>query len=825
MSGNPAFIPAELKAIPQWVAWRTERRPSGVTKVPYQVGGVKAESDNPATWTTFEGAARARAEGFDGVGFVFSPDDPFCGIDFDGCLVDGELAEWARPWLDRLAGSYMEISPSGKGVKVWCRGRMPDGKGKNLKLPGEHLGVEAYSQGRFFTVTGDVFGDIPASIANHQEAIDALVAWVKTKRDEANRARREAREPARKASPKPFTATASNGEWTAEDRAVAYLATIEGAVSGQGGHDATFRAACKVVEFGITDVDRVHQILRDHYNPRCKPPWEDHELRHKAEGAIERAEAGKKLREDKPRTAPRAAKAAADPPPTPAFEGPPRPIEAALAPVPKLDPAMIPEPFRAWLLDVADRASLAVEYPAVAAIVAVGGVVGRRMVIKPKRFDGWLVAPNVWGAAVGKPGVMKTHAAEEGLKPLHRLAAEARERHEATIKAHNATLMVLDAQMDAKKAELKKQAKTGTPAVILERTAAEIAAMSEAQEPPKAKRYIVNDATVEKLGELLAENPNGLTVFRDELIGFLRSMDKQGHENDRQFYLEAWNGLSHGYTYDRIGRGTVFIPNVTLSLFGGIQPGPLARYIRGASGGDEADGLVQRFQLMVYPDTPEFNGVDRYPDSVAKGRAFDVFQALDRLDPIALGLPLNDDKGVHYVSFDDEAQEFFNGWYADLEGRCRSGSEDGRFLAHLSKYRSLMPSLALIFHAIENHAATALGPVPLRTAAMAAAWCDFLEAHARRIYQAALDGDPEAAVNLANRIRQSLPNPFTCRQVAQKGWSGLGSVEEARRAVDILEDRGWVRIVEVPPGPLGGRASEQVWINPDLLAMAVKEAG
>ena len=77
-----------------------------------------------------------------------------------------------------------------------------------------------------------------------------------------------------------------------------------------------------------------------------------------------------------------------------------------------------------------------------------------------------------------------------------------------------------------------------------------------------------------------------------------------------------------------------------------------------------------------------------------------------------------------------------------------------------------------------------------------------LEAHAHRVYQSAMDGDPEAAVRLAERIKQSLPNPFTCRMVAKKGWAGLQTSDDVRHAVDILEDRGWVKIVEVPPFPV-----------------------
>ena len=83
-------------------------------------------------------------------------------------------------------------------------------------------------------------------------------------------------------------------------------------------------------------------------------------------------------------------------------------------------------------------------------------------------------------------------------------------------------------------------------------------------DPPTARRHLVNDFTVEKLGELMAQNPLGLTAFRDELTGLLKTLDKQGHEAARGFLLEAWNGTG-SYTFDRIGRGTVHIPAACLA--------------------------------------------------------------------------------------------------------------------------------------------------------------------------------------------------------------------------------------------------------------------
>ena len=330
----------------------------------------------------------------------------------------------------------------------------------------------------------------------------------------------------------------------------------------------------------------------------------------------------------------------------------------------------------------------------------------------------------------------------------------------------------------------------------------------------------MNDVTVEKLGELLEQNPNGLVVFRDELSGWLRTLGRQGHEGDRGFYLEAWNG-NGSYTFDRIGRGTHHIPNVCLSIFGSIQPGPLARYLRASVSGVDADGFMPRFQVLFYPDSPsKFINVDRYPDTEAKNEAYAVFQALDRLDPVARGCQVDQDRGIPYLGFSPDAQDFFDEWRVELENRLRSGDLSTVMTQRLAKYRSLLPSLALIFHVIANHADSQMTDVSLEAVMSAAAWCELLEQHARRIYQAGMDGDPEDAVRLSEKIKQSLPNPFAIRDVQRKGWTGLTANEDIRRAVGILEDRGWVKVVKVPSTETGGGPAEKIWIHPKLINRA-----
>jgi putative DNA primase/helicase len=448
-------------------------------------------------------------------------------------------------------------------------------------------------------------------------------------------------------------------------------------------------------------------------------------------------------------------------------------------------------------------------------------VIGRKVGIRPKRADDWTVVANLWGMIVGRPGVLKTPAAEEAIAQLKRLVAEAIERYEQEIRRHEEEKLIAAARREAAKEELKKEAKKKEPSEErLRELAAEARADDEA-DGPLLRRYIVNDSTVEKLGELLRDNPNGFLIFRDELSGLLRSMDKQGHETDRSFYLEGWNGTG-AFESDRIGRGNVRIKAVCFSILGGIQPGPLAAYLRSALSASGDDGFVSRFQLAVYPDQDRpFQVVDREPDVGAKNRAYRLFKALDHLKAEDVGACQDDDRrSIPYLRFAADAQEFFYQWWERLESKVKA--EDVPALeSHLAKYRSLMPSLALLFHLadavpVEEGESIGGGPVSLDAARRAAAWCDFLEHHARRIYGMAIEGDIQPAVTLTGRLAK-LPDPFTARDVLRKGWVGLSTLEDVERTLGILEDHNWVRSVEErPTGERGRPRAARYYLHPEI---------
>ena len=146
----------------------------------------------------------------------------------------------------------------------------------------------------------------------------------------------------------------------------------------------------------------------------------------------------------------------------PRFTGDPRPIEIELLPVPRLYEGLIPAPLRGWVLDIADRGGFPLEYPAAAAIVGLSGLIGRRIALRPKRADDWLVVPNLWGAVVGPPGVQKTPAVEEPLRPLRRLAADAWNSQVAAAASFDKGRMVVEARQEAARMALRKAARQGS---------------------------------------------------------------------------------------------------------------------------------------------------------------------------------------------------------------------------------------------------------------------------------------------------------------------------------------------------------------------------
>lgn len=525
----------------------------------------------------------------------------------------------------------------------------------------------------------------------------------------------------------------------------------------------------------------------------------------------------------------------------------PNEIETKTPPVQALTPELIPKPFRGWQADVSHRMQTPGDFAAISAIVIVGSLIGAGCAIRPKCLDDWEVIPNVWGAAIGRPSVvLKSPSLKEPMQLIERLQAEYGEQFERDKAGAEFETMKNKAMTDDIKGQLSKAAKgAGKDRTVnpddLQKLKADYMELAENTEPEPARRLLkTNETSIQSMTVLQNQNPRGLLVFRDELTGLLVKLDREDGADERAYFLEGWNG-NGSYTDFKIGRGLTEAPNVCISLLGGIQPDKLRQYLYQAIQGNN-DGLMQRLQLAVWPDEPKHWAlIDTVPDKAEKQRAFGIMKALAELDFIQHGAMQGEYDDRPYFRFDDAGQVVFNEWLTELQTVKIQQESNPLMVEHFGKFRSLMPSLALIFHCIDiadsdtlrtesgwedrlgalsnlagNHKVRS--GVSVQAAMLAVRWCEYLESHARRIYAMAESPEHEAAVRLADKIKAKvLPNPFTAKDVYKNHWHGLKDRPEVDAACNILVDENWLRITRKPKPITGRPPLPEYLINPFFL--------
>jgi putative DNA primase/helicase len=382
--------------------------------------------------------------------------------------------------------------------------------------------------------------------------------------------------------------------------------------------------------------------------------------------------------------------------------------------------------------------------------------------------------------------------------PIYEIEAVWRAEYESEMETYEAEKEANELRLAAWKDKAKQAFKGGASAPLRPNVSLR---------EPTMRRLVTGDGSFEKLHEIMRQNPAGLLVLRDELSGWWAQLDRTGREGERAFYLQAWNG-STGLIVDRVGRGSIHVPACCVSMLGTLTPGRLRSYlvdaIRDSPGND---GLVQRFQLLVWPDSPTgWRYVDRLP---VESRMADVFRRLAALDP---------DEPLTY-KFDERAQGYFEEWLTDLEGRIRRDDLHPALISHLSKMRKTMPSLSQLLTLADAQDS----PIDLAHAQMAGDWCHYLESHARRIYSCVVSPRMRAASELAEKLRKGVvgvEGSLTRRDVYRNQWTALDTPDAVGDALKILEDAGWVRPANEQPGPFGGRPADRWLVNPKVLKCA-----
>ena len=469
-------------------------------------------------------------------------------------------------------------------------------------------------------------------------------------------------------------------------------------------------------------------------------------------------------------------------------------LPPALRPVPPLDPIHLPFAIRDAVADVANRLNCPPDYLVVAMLSAAGSVIGNKIGIFPYANDeSWHVFPALWGGIVGDPGSKKTPSLQQAHAPLQHLENQAAQKY--------AQDMINFEQAKAQHELATKASKTTKGSMLTPPPPPE----------PKRERFVVHDTTYQALGVILADNPRGVLALADELSGLLQSLDTAGQEAARGFYLSGWSGTG-SYSFDRIGRGSITLPRYCLSVFGGFQPDRIKAYVQFAQrGNSKNDGLLQRFQMAVWPDSEKFEYVDRPPKRTERDAVAALFKLADTFDPMSIGTADNFGKNPPSIGFDACAQGLFIEWYTDFmttrRAREAAGEDSLALSAHFGKYPGLLGKLSLSIHIADCPTKTEISE---RTITKALAWLDYLAPHARRIYHGANSPDADAARLLLARIQAGkVQSPFKARDVYRNGWHGLGNAEHVKSACSVLVDYGYLREVQGPAS--AGRPSDPVY--------------
>lgn len=485
------------------------------------------------------------------------------------------------------------------------------------------------------------------------------------------------------------------------------------------------------------------------------------------------------------------------------FEGNPEPIqEYSMREVMTCPMETLPAEVRGWIQCLINQMQILPDYIAASLFVQLGTVIGRKRALRMRNGTNWIEFPNLWGMLIGVSSSMKSVAMQETIKPVEILAERARRKYCEALNRFKAEQELWEVRKKIDLDGYKDAYKNKKPSTEHQ--------LGTSPEKPKQKRYKTNDATIEKLGILLSENPQGMLIYRDELSGWLNSFRKQGRENDRQFYLESWSGKQR-FDSDRIGREIPHIEALCTSILGTIQPGLIEPYIQATIKGKTGDdGFIQRFQIMVWPDMkPDWEINNDANVDVWEPYIHQIFQFLDELD-FYDGQPI-------LLSFSSDAQLLFDDWQKTLETKLRKEMLAPHIEAHLGKSKKLLAALCLILEHIEAafHHQTP-SKITAECLKKALIWLKYFESHTYRVYGSSVNAVPQAALKLIKLIqRDKVKVPFTARDVYHgHHWAGLSTDDEVKEALAFLLEKNYIKELIIDTG---GRKTTKYWVHPKVL--------
>jgi len=446
----------------------------------------------------------------------------------------------------------------------------------------------------------------------------------------------------------------------------------------------------------------------------------------------------------------------------------------------------LPEPVRTFVREASAAIGCDPSYVALPLLAGLASAIGntRRIQLKP----GWSEPSIVWTAIVGDSGTMKSPALELALRPV-------RDRQHLAMKEHAKAMEQFESELKRYERDLAqwKRARQGS------------ADPPTAPKRPVADRCWCDDSTIEAVAELLANQPRGLLLVRDELAGWIGAFDRYAKTQggDVPKWLEMFGGRP--IIVDRKTNDPLYVPRAAVSITGGIQPKILKRVLTQEY---RENGLAARLLLAWPPRRPKrWSEAEIAPSTFAAVAA--VFERLYSLEfggtgcggerqPVLMGLTPEAKKA--WVRFHDEHSEEQMDLAADLA-------------AAWSKLEAYAARLALIVHLVRWAAQDeslktphAVDETSMRMGIELARWFGH---EARRIYAMLDESEEESELRQLIEWIERRGGCVTVRDLTRGLRRYRGSPVAAKEALDQLVGAGYGRWAYPPPQKRGGRPAQR----------------
>lgn len=452
-------------------------------------------------------------------------------------------------------------------------------------------------------------------------------------------------------------------------------------------------------------------------------------------------------------------------------------------------------PWSGWIKDAAEVKNAPTDYVALALLSVASAIVGNTRWAAP--WDGWKEPPVLWGILIGDPSAGKSPALDAVLDPIKEIDAQLSRNYQAERAKWSDQDEVARLVLSQWKSETKSAlADGGTPPDKPD--------TADAGKAPIRQRVRITDATTEKVAELMATTWRGLLLSRDELSGWLGSMDRYSGGGDRPFWLEAFGGRS--YTVDRKNSPEpVLVDHLSVSVLGGTQPDKLDSLL---IHGDD-DGLLSRF-LTVFPDPVSLKRPNVTLDAETPVRAFQRLHGLR---------PATDEHGSKrplFVHLDDAAQTALH----EFRIQCRDweAQATGLMKSHIGKLPGLAVRVSLVLALLDWAIDTDAEDVGGITAPHIGRACHYvgehLRGHAHRAYGAS---SPAPDIKLARRLAQIIQDEglreINVRKIQNRDLAGKPDAKAIKAACAVLVEADWLAPL---PHSGGGRPKMSFEVNPKV---------